>query len=142
VAAAAPLYVLALEPAANRLVVGPGVELLTTSLLADRFTTQAPDFPDQWPVGAPKAWQDLRPMAQVRHRHLGTPIAAWRREGDRLRVTLAEPVSGAAPGQGLALYAGDLVLAGGRLREAAADQIRADGAADSGAAEGNADGNR
>ncbi len=142
VAAAAPLYVLALEPAGNRLVVGPGAELLTTNLVADRFTTQAPDFPDRWPAGAPKAWQDLRPVAQVRHRHAGTPIAAWRREGDRLRVTLAEPVSGAAPGQGLALYAGDLVLAGGRLREAAADRIRADGAADSGAAEGNADGSR
>lgn len=140
VAAAAPLYVLALEPAGNRLVVGPYDELRTTSLVADRFTTQAPDFPDRWPVGAPESWQGLRPVAQVRHRHAGTPIAEWRRQGDRLWVTLAEPVSGAAPGQGLALYAGDLVLAGGRLREAAADQ--ADGAAGHGAAEGNADGGR
>jgi tRNA-specific 2-thiouridylase len=115
VAAAAPLYVLALEPMGNRLVVGVREELLVTILVADRFKSQAPDFPDEWPAGAPAAWRELRPVAQVRHRHAGTPVAAWRREGDRLRVTLAEPVSGVAPGQGLALYAGDLVLAGARL---------------------------
>lgn len=117
VAAAEPLYVLALEPEGDRLVVGPRAALMTTSLTADRFTAQDPDFPDRWPDGAPDRWSGLRPVAQVRHRHAGTPVAAWRREGDRLEVTLAEPVAGVAPGQGLALYSGDLVLAGGRLRE-------------------------
>jgi tRNA-uridine 2-sulfurtransferase len=117
VAAAEPLYVLELRARDGALVVGPRPELLTTCLSADRFTAQAPGFPDRWPDGAPAAWAGLRPVAQVRHRHAGTPVASWRREGDRLEVTLAEPVAGVAPGQGLALYDGDLVLAGGRLRE-------------------------
>lgn len=118
VAAAAPLYVLALETDTNRLVVGPREALLTRRLLADRFVAQAPDFPDRWPDAAGGAWAAARPLAQVRHRHAGTPVAAWRRDGDRLTVELAEPVAGAAPGQGLALYDGDTVLGGGRLLEA------------------------
>lgn len=130
VAAAEPLYVLALEVEGNRLVVGPRADLLTTTLTADRFTAQDPAFPDRWPEEAPAGWSDLRPVAQVRHRHAGTPVAAWRRHGDRLHVTLAEPVAGVAPGQGLALYSGDLVLAGGRLREAPADGAVNDEAAE------------
>lgn len=121
VAAAAPLYVLTLEADANRLVVGPREDLLRRRLVADRFVAQAPDFPDRWPEAAGGAWAQVRPLAQVRHRHAGTPVAAWRRDGDRLVVELAEPVAGAAPGQGLALYDGDTVLGGGRLLEAGAE---------------------
>ena len=130
VAAADPLYVLALRAGDNALVVGPREALLTCDLVADRFQAQAPDFPDQWPAGAPEAWQGAQPLAQVRHRHAGTPVAAWRRSGDCLEVTLAEPVSGAAPGQGLALYVGDRVVGGARLREPgwiAADAVDAAG---------------
>ena len=116
VAAPEPLYVLALEPAGNRLVVGPRGALLATTLVADRFTAQAPDFPARWPQGTAGAWAAARPVAQVRHRHAGAPVASWRLDGDRLEVELAEPVAGVAPGQGLALYDGDLVLAGARLR--------------------------
>lgn len=119
VAAAEPLYVLALEPADNRLVVGPRSALEATRLVADRFTAQVPGFPARWPQGATGAWAAVRPVAQVRHRHAGTPVASWRLDGDRLEVELAEPVTGVAPGQGLALYDGDLVLAGARLREPA-----------------------
>lgn len=119
VSAADPLFVLELRASDNALVVGPREALLTSRLAADRFTAQAPDFPDRWPEDAPAAWAGLRPTAQVRHRHAGTPVAGWRREGDRLDVTLAEPVAGAAPGQGLALYVGDAVVGGARLREPA-----------------------
>ena len=113
IAAAEPLYVLALETAGNRLVVGPREGLLATRLVADRFVAQHAGLPDRWPGADPGAVS--RPLAQVRHRHAGTPVAGWRRDGDRIVVDLAEPVAGAAPGQGLALYDGDTVLGGGRL---------------------------
>lgn len=115
IAAPEPLYVLALEPAGNRLVVGPREALLRTRLVADRFVAQADGFPARWPVAGDGPWAQARPVAQVRHRHGGAAVAGWRREGDRLEVDLAEPVAGAAPGQGLALYDGDRVLGGGRL---------------------------
>ena len=57
--------------------------------------------------------------ARIRHRHAGVAVCAWRLHDGSLDVTLAEPVHGAAPGQGLVLYAGDLVLGGGRLRSSA-----------------------
>ena len=115
VAAAEPLYVLRLEPATNRLVVGRREELATDRLLADDFLPAVPDLP-----AAGDTYGGLPVTARIRHRHEGVPVAGWRLAGDRLEVDLERPVSGAAPGQGLVLYAEDLVLGGGRLRETAA----------------------
>ena len=52
---------------------------------------------------------------RIRHRHAGAAVADCRREADRVRIELAEPVRGAAPGQGVVLYDGDRVLGCGRL---------------------------
>jgi tRNA-specific 2-thiouridylase len=102
-----PLYVLALEPATNRLVVGGREETGVQRLHCDRVTVHDPA------LLAGGRSDGL--VAQVRHRHGGAAVAGWRRTDDRLRVDLAEPVRGAAPGQGLTLYAGDRVVACGRL---------------------------
>ncbi|MBK8166563.1 MAG: tRNA 2-thiouridine(34) synthase MnmA [bacterium] len=126
IAAPAPLYVLALQTDGNRLVVGPREGLLATRLVADRFVAQVPDLPERWPGPRDGPWATVKPLVQVRHRHAGTAVAAWRWDGDRLEVELAEPVAGAAPGQGLAIYDRDLVLGGGRL-------LAADGAGTGGA---------
>ncbi len=109
-----PLYVLALEPRTNTLVVGPHAELATRRLACDGFRAAVNDLPDVGPDG-------LEPViARVRHRHAGVRVASWRREGERLEVELAEAVHGAAPGQGLALYHDHRVLGAGRLRVAGA----------------------
>ena len=109
IAHAAPLYVLALEPRTNTLVVGPRAELATWRLVCDRFEPAVADLPDVGPDG-------LAPvLARVRHRHAGARVARWTRTGERLEVELAEPVHGAAPGQGLALYHDHRVLGSGRL---------------------------
>jgi len=105
-----PLYVLALDRERNRLVVGPRAELATWRLVCDRFQAAVADLPDAGPGGGPGPW-----VARVRHRHAGARVARWRRHGDRLVVDLAEPVHGAAPGQGLALYENERVLGAGRL---------------------------
>lgn len=108
IAADRPLYVLALDKERNRVVLGYREELQVTRIEADRFLAAIADFPTQ---GA--ADGDL--LARIRHRHGGTPVAGWTRQGDQLTVTLAEPVEGAAPGQGLVLYQGATVLGGGRI---------------------------
>ncbi|HOX25275.1 MAG TPA: tRNA 2-thiouridine(34) synthase MnmA [Candidatus Krumholzibacteria bacterium] len=109
-----PLYVLALEAADNRLIVGPREQLAVRSLACDRFAPAVADLAESGPAdGAAPC------IARVRHRHAGARVARWRRRDDRLQVDLAEPVYGAAPGQGLTLYEGDRVLGGGRLVGAA-----------------------
>ncbi len=112
IAAPEPLYVTGLDAQNNQLVVGPRAELLVDRLEADRFLPAVGGLADG---GA----GDEGLMVRIRHRHAGAPVRTWRREGDRITVDLAEPVAGAAPGQGLVLYDGDAVLGGGRLVRAA-----------------------
>ncbi|MCP4291072.1 MAG: tRNA 2-thiouridine(34) synthase MnmA [bacterium] len=108
IAAAEPLYVLSLDLENSRLVVGQKNQLATYGVLARDFVTAVPDFPDEGP-------RDGYPVtARLRHRHGGCLVSSWqlnRNEG-LLEVELAEPVDGAAPGQGLVLYQDDLVLGG------------------------------
>ncbi len=105
-----PLYVLALDPAANRLVVGTREKLAVRRLRCDRFTAAVAGLPESGPGNGASGL-----VARVRHRHEGAPVAEWRRRGEHLEVDLAAPVHGAAPGQGLVLYEGDRVLGAGRL---------------------------
>jgi len=111
IAAPQPLYVLTLDPAHNRLVVGPREELAATRIVCDDFQAGVPDFPATGPD------VDFAPTvtARIRHRHAGAPVASWRRDDQRLVVQLTTPVDGLAPGQGLVLYAEDVVLGGGRI---------------------------
>ncbi len=111
IAAPQPLYVLVLDTAHNRLVVGLRDELAATCIVCDDFQAGVPDFPATGPD------VDFAPTvtARIRHRHAGAPVASWRRDDQRLVVQLTTPVDGLAPGQGLVLYAEDVVLGGGRI---------------------------
>jgi tRNA U34 2-thiouridine synthase MnmA/TrmU len=103
-----------MEPGTNRLVVGFHEELAVVSLRADGFRAAA-DLPAEGPPDCGGPW-----TAQIRHRHPGVPVRHWRLNGaGELDVELAAPVFGAAPGQGLALFEGDMVLGAGRLTAAA-----------------------
>lgn len=106
VAAENPLYVLRLDLDRGRLVVGEKADLAVSRIHADGFRALVADLPAPGTAG-------LR--ARVRHRHAGAPVADWTLDGGRLTVDLAEPVDGAAPGQGLVLYQDDVVLGGGRI---------------------------
>jgi len=113
VAAARPLYVLALDAPRNRVVVGPEEALVVTGVVCDDVVETSGALP----AAGPPAGRDC--VARIRHRHAGVRVAGWRRLGDRLEVTLAEPARGVAPGQALVLYEDDLVLGGGRIVGAA-----------------------
>ncbi len=121
IAAERPLYVLALDPERRRLTVGYREELARTIVKGDSFVGAVAGLPAGWRRGEPLLeWETPEPTLRIRHRHQGAPVSGWERMGDHLTVSLAEPVSGAAPGQGMVLYAGDVVLGGARILEAPA----------------------
>ncbi|MBS2021317.1 MAG: tRNA 2-thiouridine(34) synthase MnmA [Deltaproteobacteria bacterium] len=98
-----PLYVAALDPAHQRVVVGTEAEASRSEFVAEdaRWTHAAPRDGDACEV-------------QIRHR--GKPLAARvEREGTRVQVKLATPAPGVAPGQSAVFYRGDEVLGGARI---------------------------
>ena len=119
VAAPDPLYVLELDLAGGCLVVGLQKELQTMTVAGDDFVSAVPDIPVRWcrddPLSDIPGTGDGEVVLRIRHRDKGARIRSWSLDGERIRVDLLEPVSAAAPGQGLVLYAGDLVLGGGRI---------------------------
>jgi len=102
-----PTYVLEVDAAANRVVVGPGELLARRGLLADRMSWVAGAQPFEGPF-----------EAEVRIRYRGEDVpSVLETDGDRLRVTFGSPQRGVAPGQSVVAYHGEELLGGGRIVE-------------------------
>jgi len=103
VASPAPLYVTAIDAAANRVVVGPVAALLAAgALVEDVYFVQGP--PDRYP---------LEVTVKVRYR---SPFAAATLEpanGGGVAVRFAEAQRAITPGQAAVFYRGDEVVGGG-----------------------------
>jgi tRNA-specific 2-thiouridylase len=94
-----PLYVVAIDAATARVIVGPRAELAVTGVTIDEINRL---------VAADTEPGDLT----VKVRSLAAPAAAaWR--GDAIRF--AEPQYGVAPGQAAVIYAGTRLVGGGRI---------------------------
>jgi tRNA-specific 2-thiouridylase len=105
VAAAEPLYVIATEPAAKRVVVGSNDDLLRSSMGVKDVN---------WISIAPPT-APLRAEVKIRNKHAAAtatlqPVSS---DGSRIEVRFDEPQRAVTPGQGAVLYSGDLVLGGG-----------------------------
>jgi tRNA-specific 2-thiouridylase len=99
-----PRYVVRLEPASGRVVVGSAAEASR-----DAFEVAETSWVAGEPPGAPR-----EVLVQVRHRHegeRGTVVA----RGGHVEVRLARPVRGVAPGQAAVFYDGEEVVGGGRI---------------------------
>ncbi len=102
VAAPEPLYVIATEPASNRVTVGSPADLLTTRLsIRDMnwISIAAPSDP-------------IRAQVRIRNRHIPAPATLTLKDG-LVEVEFDQPQRAVTPGQGAAVYDGDLVLGGG-----------------------------
>jgi len=96
------MYVLALRPADQHVVVGPKTSLEQTRLTASGVNWVAPE-----PSGA------MRVNAQIRHHHQAAP-ASVRAVGDaRAEVVFDDPQLAIAPGQAVVFYDGEAVVGGG-----------------------------
>jgi tRNA-uridine 2-sulfurtransferase len=99
-----PLYVIATEPAAQRVIVGGNSDLMRTSLRAHNV-----NWVSIAPIAAPR-----RAQVKIRNKH----IAAWATlsplaDGSRIEARFDEPQRAITPGQAAVFYDGDLVLGGG-----------------------------
>jgi tRNA-specific 2-thiouridylase len=107
VATGEPAYVLDVDAAANRIVVGPQELLARSGLVADRVSWVAGDPPTDEPF-----------EASVRIRYRGEDVAATiAPEDGMIRVSFAAPQRAVAPGQSVVVYRGDELLGGARIIE-------------------------
>jgi tRNA-specific 2-thiouridylase len=103
VAAGEPLYVIATEPAARRVVVGRPEELLRDSLVATEVN---------W-VSIPAIERPVRAEVRIRHRHRAAPATVVPAGASRVEVRFDEPQRAVTPVQAAVFYQGDVVLGGG-----------------------------
>ena len=100
---AAPMFVIAIEPATRAVVLGPRESLLGRGLIARGVS---------WMCAEPKQVGD---RVEVQHRHHATAVPAEivRIDGDEIELALDAPLSAITPGQSMVLYNGERVLGGG-----------------------------
>jgi tRNA-specific 2-thiouridylase len=97
-------YVVEVDAAANRVVVGPGELLSRGGLEAERV---------RWFGAPPTAGTEV--AVQIRAHGTEIPATVERIDGDAAVVRFVHPQRGVAPGQVVAFYAGDEVLGGGTI---------------------------
>ena len=104
VAVGEPLYVIATEPARQRVVVGPAGELLRERLEASGVN---------W-VSIAGLSRPRRAAVRIRHKHVAAPATLYPTgDPERVEVVFDEPQRAVTPGQAAVFYEGELVLGGG-----------------------------
>jgi tRNA-specific 2-thiouridylase len=98
-----PLYVISIDSAENRVVVGEQDELLR-----DRFTAAGVNW-----VSMDDPEHDVRAEVRVRYRHQAAPARIIPKPGGRVLVHFDEPQRAITPGQATVFYNGDEVVGGG-----------------------------
>ena len=99
-----PVYVIGKDPATGRIAVGVKELLFSRGLRAQGITSFVEELP-------------RRARAKIRYAHAPAPCSATL-EGDRLEVVFDQPQEAVTPGQTVALYDEDGLLASGIIQEA------------------------
>lgn len=101
VSAPSPLYVLRIDPAENRVVVGDDKDLLAPGLQGERL---------HWIGPSPEA--PVEATVKIRSRHPGVPALIRPQPEGRVEIDFASPQRGVTPGQAAVFYQGTRVLGG------------------------------
>jgi tRNA-specific 2-thiouridylase len=104
VAAGEPLYVIATEPASQRVIVGCNEDLLRAALRANNIN---------WISIAPPS-TPVRADVKIRNKHVAAPATIYPgANASGAEIRFDEPQRAVTPGQAAVFYDGDLVLGGG-----------------------------
>ena len=104
-----PLYVVALRPDENRVIVGEKEHVLRREFTVGELN---------W-VGLAEPSAPFRASVRIRHRHRPAPASVELLEGDQVRVRFDEPQEAPTPGQAAVFYGGEVVLGGGFIEDGA-----------------------
>ena len=102
-----PLYVIELDAAANRVVVGD-----ESALDRDEFTVDRCNW-----IMFENPPEELEAAVKIRYNHPGTPAVVTPLPGGQAKVKLQTPQRAVTPGQAAVFYQDDLVLGGGWIRQ-------------------------
>ena len=105
-ASAKPVYVLALDPQNNRVIVGDDGELRKTEFGVE--TTN-------W-ISIAEPVQPIRAYVKIRHKHEAAPATIELLPDNRARIVFDSPQRAVTPGQAAVFYNGDVVLGGGWIK--------------------------
>jgi len=104
VAVGKPMYVVQIEPANRKVVVGDNSSLLRKKFFANRLN---------W-IAIPELSEPIRVEAKIRHQFKQAPAEVRpTTEPGRVEVEFDAPQRAVTPGQGAVFYQGDLVVGGG-----------------------------
>jgi tRNA-specific 2-thiouridylase len=124
IAAASRLYVVAIDPAANTVTLGPREALERSGLVTTRVN---------WLLPAPPL-PGTRALVRIRYNHAGAVATLWPREDGAVEVHFDEPQIAVTPGQLAVMYVGERCLGGGEIHHSLvasghhdAEEVRASG---------------
>jgi tRNA-specific 2-thiouridylase len=106
ISAGQPLYVISLDPARNRVVVGQDAALRRTTC-----EVQAVNW-----ISSAAPVQSVRAEVKIRHKHEAALATIEPLDSTTARVLFDSPQRAITPGQAAVFYSGDVVLGGGWIR--------------------------
>ncbi|NER19600.1 MAG: tRNA 2-thiouridine(34) synthase MnmA [Symploca sp. SIO1C2] len=107
IAAAQPLYVIALDAVQNRVIVGDRTRATQLECSVGRMN---------W-VSIPQPTHPIRTTVQVRYRSQAVGVNVIPLENNRVKLVFDEPQFSITPGQAAVFYNGDILLGGGIIEQ-------------------------
>jgi tRNA-specific 2-thiouridylase len=105
ISSANPLYITAIEPEKNTVIVGAKEETYTNELAADNLN---------W-IALSMSQKPIKVKARIRYRHTEAAAIVTPLDSNTVHVKFAEPQMAITPGQAVVFYDGDTVIGGGRI---------------------------
>ena len=100
-----PVFVVAIRPETNEVVIGENEDLFTRRIVVNNFNFMSVDDIDS----------EVRLVGKIRYSHKGAPCVVKKIDNGFVECMFDEPQRAPTPGQALVLYDGDYVFGGGTI---------------------------